>query len=302
MVCAEGATGQWVMLSNIVGVDQAESRVLPNLGHGVSISSGCDGAAIGTIGLDQGNIIAHNLKAGIRVADGTSSVRGNSVFLNGELGIDAGEDGVTPNDTADALLPVNFPEVEETIRAGGSLVVKGCVVAGATIDVYEASADPSGFGEGKQHLGAIVEGGVLGDDEQRGCSAENDATFSLTVETGVISITLTATSSGRTSEFSPVYSEAGEDPDPGCDTDASCQAPTPVCNPCSGGARSASTMPTRVRSIQAATKERRFVSRSPMRSPAVRLPPGLSPSPTRLMAVAHSPDRVPTRRTLRGNS
>lgn len=158
-------------------------------------------------------------------------MRGNSVFLNGELGIDAGEDGVTPNDTADALLPVNFPEVEETIRAGGSLVVKGCVVAGATIDVYEASADPSGFGEGLQHLGAIVEGGVLDDDEQRGCSAENDATFSLTVETGVTSITLTATSSGRTSEFSPVYSEAGEDPDPGCDTDASCQAPTPVCNP-----------------------------------------------------------------------
>jgi len=230
VLCGEASTGQWAMLSNVIGIDQGQSRVLPNLGHGVSIASGCDGAAIGAIGLGLENVIAHNTMAGIRLADGTSSVRGNSVFLNGALGIDAGAEGVTTNDIADALLPVNFPEVTELTEADGILVIAGCTVDGATIDVYEASADSSGFGEGVRHLGAIIEGGLLDGDEATGCSPENDAAFSLTLETEVTEVTLTATSRGRTSEFSRVYPEPDEEPDPGCDADTSCQVPTPICN------------------------------------------------------------------------
>ena len=230
VLCAKASTGQWAMWSNVIGIDLARSQVLPNGGHGVSIASGCEGAAIGAIGFGLENVIAHNVRAGIRLEDGASSVRGNSVFLNGDLGIDAGAEGVTVNDVADALLPVNFPEVSELTQADGTLVIRGCTVAGATIDVYEASADPSGFGEGLRHLGAIIEGGLVDGDGATGCSPENDAAFSLRLETEVTEVTLTATSQGGTSEFSPVYPEAEEERDPGCDGDMFCDAPTPVCN------------------------------------------------------------------------
>lgn len=230
VVCAEGATGQWAMLGNVIGIDLAASRVLPNGGHGVSIEAGCDGAAIGTTGNGQGNIIAHNQGAGIRASEGTTAIRGNAIFLNGELGIDAGETGVTANDPADAFLPVNFPEVREILDSEQGLVIEGCAVGGATIDVYEASADPSGFGEGVRHVGTLVEGGPLDADATIACSPENDSAFSMVLGAEVGAITLTSTRRGRTSEFSPVYTRAGQPPDAGCDTDASCEAPTPICN------------------------------------------------------------------------
>jgi CSLREA domain-containing protein len=234
VVCAAGASGEWIMLSNVIGVDGVQSQVLPNLGHGVSIESGCDGAAIGTIGIGQGNVIAHNQGAGVRLSDGATYVRGNSMFLNGQLGIDAGDEGVTANDVADALLPVNFPEIRELVEIDGGLAIHGCTVGGATLDVYEALADPSGFGEGVRHLGTIIEGGLLDGDESTECSPENDAAFSFTLETSAVAVTLTATTRGRTSEFSPVYPEANAQPDPECDADMACQAPTPVCNPVLG--------------------------------------------------------------------
>ena len=230
VVCAEGATGQWALLSNVIGIDLAESRVLPNHGHGVSIEPGCDGAAIGTTAKGQGNVVAHNQGAGIRASDGRTAIRGNAIFLNGELGIDAGATGVTANDIADALLPVNFPEVREMLDSEQGLVIEGCAAGGATIDVYEASADPSGFGQGMRHVGTIVEGGPLDGDAATACSPENDSAFSMVLGAEVRAITLTSTRRGRTSEFSPVYTRVDEPPDPGCDTDARCEAPTPVCN------------------------------------------------------------------------
>ena len=230
VACATDATGQWMMSSNVIGVDAAQSQVLPNLGDGVAIASGCEGAVVGTIGLGQGNVIAHNQGAGVRMPEGISTVRGNSIFLNGELGIDAGERGVTANDIDDAALPVNFPQVREIGQAGGNLEIHGCTVGSATIDIYEASPDPSGFGEGMRHLGAIIEGGALDGDDATECSSENGAAFSIALETDATAVTLTATHRGRTSEFSLVYSEADVEPDPGCDDDSSCEAPSPICN------------------------------------------------------------------------
>ena len=72
----------------------------------------------------EGNIIAYNNSVGISVIGDASqgnSIRGNSIYSNGGLGIDLADDGVTMNDPADADLGPhglsNFP-VLEAVQAG----------------------------------------------------------------------------------------------------------------------------------------------------------------------------------------
>jgi CSLREA domain-containing protein len=228
--CEGPATGQWAVLGNTIGVDVGQSQVLSNSGHGLTIASGCEGAAIGTIGFGQGNVIAHNQQAGIRLADGRGSARGNSLFSNGDLGIDAGPSGVTPNDAEDLQMPINFPTVRELVQLEDGLQISGCTFERGVIDVYEASPDPSGFGEGRRYLGSITEGGTLDEDPSTGCSPENDSAFAFTLQTDATEVTLTATVRDDTSEFSPVYPEPDPGPEPSCTDGGSCEGATPICN------------------------------------------------------------------------
>ena len=228
--CEGPATGQWAFLGNTVGVDIGQSQVLSNSGDGVSIASGCEGVAIGTIGFGQGNVIAHNQEAGIKLADGKGSARGNSLFSNGELGIDAGPSGVTPNDVQDLQMPINFPTVRELVQLEDGLQISGCTLERAVVDVYEASPDPSGFGEGRRYLGSITEGSTFDEDPSAGCSPENDSAFAFTLQTEATEVTLTATFRDDTSEFSPVYPEPDGGQEPACTDDDSCEGATPFCN------------------------------------------------------------------------
>ncbi len=93
---------------NHIGTDVSGAAPLPNTGHGVHLGiptgSGPSGGnnTIGGILLGSSNVIAFNDVDGIFVENGTgNAILGNSIFSNGELGIDLGADGVTPNDVGD---------------------------------------------------------------------------------------------------------------------------------------------------------------------------------------------------------
>ena len=132
-------------------------------------------------------------------------IRGNAIYGNGGPGIDLGGDGVTPNDAADADAGanglLNFPEITSATIADGQIAIRGTYSGRAgetfTLDFYASpAADPSGFGEGRRHLGSA-------DVTTDGTGA---ATFTATFAApppGDAWVTATATSLGVvTSEFS----------------------------------------------------------------------------------------------------
>src|SRR5262249_58258690 len=91
-----------------------------------------------------------------------NSIRGNSIFSNGGLGIDLGNDGVTVNDHLDPDVGPNnlqnYP-LATAVVPGASTEILGSLdsLANTTfaLDFYASpTADPSGFGEGKRYLGS----------------------------------------------------------------------------------------------------------------------------------------------------
>ena len=156
-----------------------------------------------------GNIIAFNGNIGVGVGNFASgvpaienSILRNSIFANGQLGIDlAPGTGVTPNDPGDAdtgpNMLQNFPVIEKatTKQVHGRLDSQ----PGGTyrIEVFaNQSCDPSGYGEGERFLGAVV---VMTD--KRG-EAKFKLKFPAAVGAGQF-LTATATDgAGNTSEFS----------------------------------------------------------------------------------------------------
>ena len=103
---------------------------------------GCDDAFIGDEDANGGNLIAHNEGAGVRAIGGTTTIRGNAIFLNDGLAIDAGPVDRTDNDLSDGSLPTNFPEVTGFERQDGELRIQACVPVGAVIELYEALTPP----------------------------------------------------------------------------------------------------------------------------------------------------------------
>jgi hypothetical protein len=218
-----GADGNLV-LGNFIGTNATGSVDLGNASEGIYIGEGSGfnppipGTAannvIGGTTAGAANIIAFNAQAGVIVtATGTTGnrVRGNSIFSNGALGLDLSAvpfpaDGVTLNDLGDADAgPNNFqnyPVLTEA-RAGASTRVAGSLNSTATttftLDFYaNATADPSGYGEGQRYLGSI--------------SVTTDAAGNVSFDTPLPAatspgefITATATDpAGNTSEFSAV--------------------------------------------------------------------------------------------------
>jgi hypothetical protein len=103
-----GATNNLVQ-GNFIGTDPTGTASLGN-GVGVEIAGGAHNNVIGgpvvptVVVAGAGNVIAHNTGTGVVIGSSISdaatvgnSIRGNSIYQNGGLGIDLGNDGVTPN-------------------------------------------------------------------------------------------------------------------------------------------------------------------------------------------------------------
>ena len=92
-----------IVANNLIGANAAGSAALPNGTAGVIVTSSASDNFIGAVGGVNANVIAFNAQSGVRVITGVNnSIRGNAIFQNGQLGIDLGIAGVTPNDTGDA--------------------------------------------------------------------------------------------------------------------------------------------------------------------------------------------------------
>jgi hypothetical protein len=161
-----GATGN-VVEGNFIGTNPAGTRALGYNGVGVLLSDGSSNNTIGGTAPGAGNVIAFNGGAGVAVVEAAStgnSIRGNAIHDNGGLGIDLGNDGVTPNGPPPRTGPnnlQNFPTLQVAgLVAGGTGVVGGLDALPATvytIDFYaNAAADPSGHGQGQTYLGATT--------------------------------------------------------------------------------------------------------------------------------------------------
>jgi titin len=142
---------------------------------GVLVANASSGNIIGGTAAGAGNVIAFSAGDGVLIGSEPSgaynmpagtgnSVLGNSIFGNARIGIDLGpDDGVTPNGFNGNVGPNNFqnyPVLNRAMVSGNFLVVTGTLTVPLSVSgsirvefFANASADPSGNGQGKIFLG-----------------------------------------------------------------------------------------------------------------------------------------------------
>ena len=195
-----------IIAGNFIGTDSTGATGVPNGLNGVIITNGSNNTVGGTNAGD-GNTIAFNTLVGVVVV-GTATgnqILTNDIFSNGGLGIDLGDDGVTPNDPGDADTGPNnlqnFPIITNVIETTPTTLVFFSLDSTANttfrIEFFSnVAVDPSGNGEGQTFLDATT---VTTDGTGNFTGfffANNDAAVGQFV-------TVTATDpSGNTSEFS----------------------------------------------------------------------------------------------------
>ncbi|HEY6806774.1 MAG TPA: Calx-beta domain-containing protein [Pyrinomonadaceae bacterium] len=214
-ICIIGSSGlpaSNVIQGNYVGLAADGKSPLGNRVQGISVSN-ANNTTIGGGTPGSGNTIAFNgptvesgVGTGLDVLSGENhTIRGNSIFSNGRLGIDLGSDGVTNNDSGDGdsgpNFRQNFPVITNVTISAGSANIQGTLNSVANtnfqLDFYANSVcDSGGFGEGARWLGsAPVTTSAVGD-------TNFNLNFSVSLTAGQV-ITATATDpSGNTSEFS----------------------------------------------------------------------------------------------------
>ena len=138
-----------VIEGNRIGTDVTGTANLGNTGDGVNIVSSPNNT-IGGTAAGAGNSIAFNTAAGVFVSTATGNqILGNQIFSNGNLGI---------NSTAGTL--GNFPTLTSAVSTQGTVVtgtVTATVAGSYRIELFaNPTADPSGFGQGQQFLGATT--------------------------------------------------------------------------------------------------------------------------------------------------
>jgi parallel beta-helix repeat protein len=159
-----------------------------------------------------GNVISGFGKNGICISADAADynyIRGNKIYDNDKLGIDLGNDGVTPNDTGDtdtgANEGLNFPVITSTVETAPNMFdIIGTAMPRSTVDVFWVGPDPdsSGHGEGHTLLGWSV--------------TDSTGYFNvpgITISSGTI-ITATATDTNyNTSEFAMNFAVIQQAPD-----------------------------------------------------------------------------------------
>src|SRR5262249_6271289 len=183
------------------------------------LSGASDANSIGGSNAGEGNVIAFNNAAGVAIHSFSgfnntgNRILGNSIFSNGALGIDLGNDGVTPNDTGDpdtgANTLQNYPVLTSATVGAGLVTVGGTLNSVASnqfrLEFFASPAcDPSGNGEGALYLGSLL---VLTD-------GSGNVSFQTTLPSSVapgarVTATATRTSTNDTSEFSACVTATG---------------------------------------------------------------------------------------------
>ncbi len=213
-------SGPDTIVGNYIGTD-VNGTVAQGNRIGIDLGSGADDTRVGGTAAGEGNIIAFNTEVGVRVTGSASRpILGNSIYGNTGLGIDLGNNGVTPNNgTKNGGLPnyeMDYPVFDNAALTGTTLTVSGYVgsalgqstFANARVEIFKADnspADQNGeivagdslsvpHGEGRTYLGFVT------------TDANGNFSDNVTVS-GLVAgdlITGTATDgSGNTSEFGP---------------------------------------------------------------------------------------------------
>jgi len=146
---------------NFIGVNRFGTGALGNQQHGVYFSNQANDI-VGGSASGAGNIIANNHGDGIASNDAGYGIAGvilaNSIFSNGGLGIDRGNDGVTPYQVTNFA---QAPVITSVSTAGSQTTITGKLRTWTeggntphTIQFFSnASSDPSGYGEGQTFIG-----------------------------------------------------------------------------------------------------------------------------------------------------
>jgi Astacin (Peptidase family M12A) len=167
-----GTTGN-VVQGNNIGVGANGTTALGNGFQGVLLQGGASQNVVGLAlnGSGTGNLIANNTYEGIIVYDAITvgnSLRGNSIFGNGDLGINlvGGTeilDGVTVNHTGGPVPGPNdlqnYPVLTATAVASGVTTIYSTLNSAPNhsylVDVYRnTTADSSGYGQGQVYVGS----------------------------------------------------------------------------------------------------------------------------------------------------
>lgn len=195
-----------VFVESATGVKVRGNQIDQNSQHGVRLKTSSSNAVGGT-GSAQGNTISNNGAIGVFVElSGTgNSVLSNSIYGNGQLGIDLGVGGYTPNDVGDADGGANglqnFPIITK-VATSSSTIIDGRFEGEASktfrLEFFASPVcDASKYGEGKTYVGSHdVTTDVNGE------STFSKTFSSFTLPSGHV-IAATATDpNGNTSEFS----------------------------------------------------------------------------------------------------
>jgi CSLREA domain-containing protein len=180
---------------NWIGTDVTGMRTLGNGGSGIY--------SRGTMNTIDKNVIWGNQENGITGISGfyATPLRGNSIFANAKLGIDAGDNGVTPNQPGGAS---NYPSLSATKGGNGETIIEAALNGTSTttyvLEFFANSAcDPSGYGEGQLALKSPV---TVTTDAQGNVTAK----FTTTLPADKPFVTAVSTDAGsnyESSEFSP---------------------------------------------------------------------------------------------------
>lgn len=191
------------VLGNLIGVDADGIR---ELGNGVGIVvSGASNNLIGAENHPFGNVISFNHTFGLRVEGNATGnqLQHNLMFGNMGLGIELGNDGVTPNDPLDSDTGPNnlqnFPVLTTAEKNDSTLAVRGALNSTPNtafhMEFFSSRAcDPSGFGEGNEFLGTAE----ITTDQQGG--ANFTVRFAVPEE-GPFVTAIATDPAGNTSEF-----------------------------------------------------------------------------------------------------
>ncbi len=213
---AYGATSGNAIEGNAIGTDVTGTLALGNggefiAGSGVVIEAGASDNTIGGTSSGDANTIAFNTGNGITVGDNSTDttigdeILGNSIYSNGGIGIDLGNDGVTSNDSEGHSGPnlfQNFPVITEatssTTTGSISATLSSTPNTTFTIEFFASTELASGVG-GETYIGELT-------NVKTDSSGNKSFTFYCPAFLEPI-ITATATDpSGNTSEFSlPFY-------------------------------------------------------------------------------------------------